>query len=204
MRNQERLGYGILDLQSAFRDSWSEYGVDIVHPNKTGIEFIADRLSQYLTGDLVRSLELKTVLGKKAKSGLIVLADTLDRRDYPLLIDFESSSLHFTFPKLEAGGQLGLTLDRNCTLDGILFLMGPDSGTLVVKSDENVITFRTYDQHCYYYRFGFKAFTWDVVPGKKIHLESTADRDNTQLVRPTRYKTDGILNYPIAFAYKID
>lgn len=204
IRNQERLGYGVLDLQSAFRDSWSEYGVDTVHPTKIGIEFIADELSQYLADELVQSLELKTVLEQSTKSGLMVLADTLDRRDYPLLIDFESSSLHFTFPQLELGERLEVSFDHGGSVEGMLYLMGPDSGTLAIRSDENEITLRTYDQHCYYYRFGFRAFNWNIIPGQKIHLESMAERDNTKLIRPTRYKTNRILNYPIAFAYKIN
>lgn len=203
LRNQDLLGYGILDLQSSFRDSWSQYAVDIVHPNQDGVEYISDKLGEYLTDELVSSLELKSILGKNSRSGLMVISNTINRNNYPLLVDFESSNIGFTFPQLEVGERLSYTADLTCTMNGILFLMGPDTASLVVECDDWKTTCRTYDQHSYYYRIGFRSFTQNVISGKKIYLESIAERNNIQLIRPSRYKNNRILNYPIAFAYTI-
>jgi hypothetical protein len=198
--------FGILNLQHAYENNWTEYSNDRVHPNKNGVLFIANQFSIFLDEYLNKCHDLVSQNNLTNYKDFLSVIECGDLFNHPLLTKFESSGFNFLFPSLPSGISISTKFNFDIKLEGFLYLMGPDTSSIRIHGNSIDVAMKTFDENCYYYRIGFRSLyaPTTVLKNTEIIIDSLSDRNGISLLRESRFPTVGLRNYPIGFCFTRD
>jgi hypothetical protein len=172
----------ILDLKNNFRKSLLENGVDGtvdgVHPNADTIQFIASQLSDCIMSFDTTVDDKASPISTQRYSNFFISMPNFVAEDY--VFDNRHGVLLET-KVLRLRNTYSYKYESPVGVNGIYFVWGPDTSSVNLLLDDQLIKVNMYDEMSFYRRIGYHYFGQRVVSNIEIILNS--DRNGISLKR---------------------
>jgi len=191
--------FGTIDFRAELAQDWETNFIDFVHPTQVGVEKICLALAKYFQNRTVTNLDIN-VIDQLPRE--LFLKDYISHYKYPLLNYFEHTNFSYIAIPLRMGEVFDHIVQADGYLNGIFYIMGPNTSSFEIKISSQIFPIRAFDKWSYYYRIGYTSLPKKILVHKNdlIQIISSENRFNTLLEKKSDFKVDGIVNYPISLA----
>ena len=182
--------YTVIDLKNKYRNRVPDGTTDGVHPSPETITEISEILYDVISN--------KKFINT---SHTPILTDVEMDLIRPLNLNYTFDSRHGVVVESEMvneGDELSIEFIKPQKISGIFYLMGPDSSSVDLHLDHEVVNVPMYDEMSFYRRVGYRYLGSRTI--SRIKVVSLRRKEDVKLVREPWEAVESIKNYIIGFS----